>query len=144
VAIEANHLSQRKANRAMAANPSRAAGFSKIYAPLLTFRSTPDPSLKGIQSAPSPLQHLFSTARAAGAGPVNSGVRPVVQQVPRSNGAPFSAAKSASRAPPLPAEYRFSHGLNGGIICTNIQPGESTTCKSSAVASPPWDCSSPA
>jgi hypothetical protein len=75
VAIEANHLSERKAIRAMAANPSRVVGFSNIYAPLLTFRSTPDPALKGLQKRLRWLHHSFSCARAAGAGPVNSGVR---------------------------------------------------------------------
>jgi hypothetical protein len=39
----------RKAAGYSAAKPTRAAGFSKIYAPLLTFRSTLDPALKGLQ-----------------------------------------------------------------------------------------------
>jgi hypothetical protein len=66
---------ERKAVAPAAEGPLRAASVRKTYAPLLTFRSTPDPALKGLQSRLRFLQHSFSCARAAGAGPVSSGVR---------------------------------------------------------------------
>jgi hypothetical protein len=47
----------------------------KLLAPILTFRSTPDPELRGLQSRLRWYQQWFSSPRAAGAGPVNSGVR---------------------------------------------------------------------